>query len=95
MVATDFEKIEKEMIEDLKFPTSEVLIDPVKIKDRTSDLERALSLGNLEHSKIKIYFEDENSCKMVETTVWAVTDKRVILKQSVGIPINRIHSVKL
>ncbi len=95
MVATDFEKIEKEMIENLKFPISEVLTDPAKIKERTSDLERALSLGNLEHSKIKIYFEDEDSCKMVETTVWAVTDKRVILKQSVGIPINRIHSVKL
>ena len=95
MVATDFEKIEKEMIENLKFPSSEVLIDVAKIKERTSDLERALSLGNLEHSKIKIYFEDDTNCKMVETTVWAVTDKRVILKQSVGIPINRIHSVKL
>jgi hypothetical protein len=95
MVATDFEKIEKEMIENLKFPTSEVLNDTTKIKERTADLERALSLGNLEHSKIKIYFEDDSSCKMVETTVWAVTDKRVILKQGVGIPINRIHSVKL
>jgi len=95
MVATDFEKIEKELIENLKFPSSEVLIDAAKINERTSDLERALSLGNLEHSKIKIYFEDDINCKMVETTVWAVTDKRVILKQSVGIPINRIHSVKL
>lgn len=95
MVTTDFEKIEKEMIENLKFPSSEVLIDPERIKERTNDLERALSLGNLEHSKIKIYFEDDMSCKLVETTVWAVTDKRVILKQGVGIPINRIHSVKL
>jgi hypothetical protein len=95
MTATDFEKIEKETIEHLKFPVSEVLIDPAQIKERTSDLARALSLGNLEHSKIKIYFEDDMSCKIVETTVWAVTDKRVILKQGVGIPINRIHSVKL
>ncbi|PBQ34340.1 hypothetical protein CNR22_22035 [Sphingobacteriaceae bacterium] len=95
MVATDFENIEKEMIENLKFPSSEVLNDPAKITQRTADLERALSLGNLEHSKIKIYFEDENSCKLVETTVWAVTDKRVILKQGVGIPINRIHSLSV
>lgn len=95
MTATDFEKIEKETIESLRFPASEVLIDPAQIKERTSDLTRALSLGNLEHSKIKIYFEDDMSCKIVETTVWAVTDKRVILKQGVGIPINRIHSVKL
>lgn len=95
MVATDFEIIEKEMIENLRFPSSEVLGDLSKINERTSDLERALSLGNLEHSKIKIYFEDDVSCKAVETTVWAVTDKRVILKQGVGIPINRIHSLKL
>jgi hypothetical protein len=95
MVTTDFDPIQKEMIENLKFPASEVLADPEKIKERTNNLERALSLGNLEHSKIKIFFEDELSCKMVETTVWAVTDKRVILKQGVGIPINRIHSLSL
>lgn len=95
MVVTDFEKIEKELIENLKFPSSEVLSDPAKIKERDSHLERALSLGNLEHSKIKIYFEDENSCRLVETTVWAVTDKSVILKQGVGIPINRIHSLSV
>jgi hypothetical protein len=95
MMKTDFEKIEKERIANLKFPPSEVLTDPQEIKERKLDLERALSLGNLEHSKIKIYFEDESSRKVVETTVWAVTDKRVILKQSVVIPIARIHSVSI
>jgi hypothetical protein len=95
MVIAGFEKIEKEKIENLKFPASEVLMDLPQINERLSDLERALSLGNLEHSKIKIYFEDDISCKVVETTVWGVTDKRVILKQGVVIPINRIHSVRL
>lgn len=95
MVITGFEKIEKEKIEDLRFPTSEVLLSATEIEQRQSDLDRALALGNLEHSKIKIYFEDDKSCKVVETTVWGVTDKRVILKQGVVIPINRIHSVKL
>lgn len=95
MVNTDFETIEKEKISTLRFPHDEVLKDPVKIKERAADLEKALSLGNLEHSKIKIYFEDDQSCKIVETTVWAVTDKQVILKQGVSIPISRIHSVKI
>ncbi len=93
MVNTDFETIEKEMISSLRFPQEEVLKDPVKIKERASDLDKALSLGNLEHFKIKIYFEDDQSCKIVETTVWGVTDKQVILKQGVSIPINRIHSL--
>ncbi len=95
MVRTDFQEIEKEQIGSLRFPASDVLKDSREIKERSDDLNRALSLGNLEHSKIKIYFEDESSRKVVETTVWGVTDKRVILKQSLGIPISRIHSVGL
>ncbi len=94
MTAT-FEKIEKESIESLKFPNTEVLSDKDLIVERESELNRAMSLGNLEHSKIKIYFEDDSSRKMVETTVWGVTDKRVILKQGVVIPINRIHKISL
>ena len=95
MVLSAFETIEKEKIENLKFPSTEVLTDTEKIKERRAELDRALSLGNLEHTKIKIYFEDDTSCKVVDTTVWGVTDKRVILKQGVVIPIHRVHSVKL
>ncbi|PKH68409.1 hypothetical protein CXF59_03500 [Flavobacterium sp. ALD4] len=86
----DFEIIEKEKIGTLKFPHSEVLEDVSAIKERKNELQRALALGNLEHSKIQIYFEDDKSKKMVETTVWAVTDQSVVLKKGVGIPINRI-----
>lgn len=95
MVLTGFEKIEKEKIENLKFPFDEVLSDESLIASRRVNLARALSLGNLEHSKIRIYFEDDRSCKMVETTVWGVTDERVILKQGLVIPICRVHSVEV
>ncbi len=95
MVATEFQAIEKEQIENLKFPSTEVLSTTEKINERHAELNRALTLGNREHTKIKIYFEDDTSCKVVETTVWGVTDKRVILKQGVVIPIHRVHSVKL
>lgn len=94
-MTTTFEKIEKEKIESLKFPTQDVLMDKEQIKERESELNRALALGNLEHTKIKIYFEDDQSRKLVETTVWGVTDKRVILKQGVVIPINRVHKISL
>jgi hypothetical protein len=92
---TTFDAIEKEQIGTLKFPSNEVLHDAQLITERNSDLSRALSLGNLEHTKIKIYFEDNQSRKLVETTVWGVTDKRVILKQGVVIPINRVHKISL
>ncbi|MBE0393672.1 hypothetical protein [Flavobacterium sp. PL002] len=89
----NFESIEKENIETLKFPHTEVLQDDNAINQRRTELERAMSLGNLEHSKIQIYFEDDFSKKMVETTVWAVTDESVVLKKGVGIPINRILKI--
>ena len=92
---TTFDTIEKEQIGTLKFPNNDVLNDAQLINERNSDLSRALSLGNLEHTKIKIYFEDNQSRKLVETTVWGVTDKRVILKQGVVIPINRVHKISL
>ena len=94
-MTTTFEPIEKEKIEALKFPAQDVLIDTEQIKERESELNRALALGNLEHTKIKIYFEDDQSLKLVETTVWGVTDKRVILKKGVVIPINRVHKISL
>jgi hypothetical protein len=95
MNATAFEPIEKEKIESLKFPQDEVLSDMNLIKEREAELNRALTLGNLEHSKIKIYFEDDISRRLVETTVWGVTDKRVILKQGTVIPINRVHKISI
>ena len=88
-----FELIDKELIASLNFPKSDVLEDKDDISGRKNDLDRALSLGNLEHVKIKIYFEDDMSKKMVETTIWGVTDSRVILKQGVVIPVNRIYKI--
>jgi hypothetical protein len=87
-----FETIEKESIDSLKFPQHDVLDDRTAISQRHSDLRRALALGNLEHGKTRIFFEDNQSKKVVETTVWGVTDNSVILKQGIGIPINRIYS---
>jgi hypothetical protein len=95
MTTMAFEKIEKEQITELKFPSNEVLLDKESILERERELNRALSLGNLEHTKIRIYFEDDQSRKVVETTVWGLTDKRVILKQGVVIPINRVHRISL
>lgn len=89
----EFTIIDKEDIALLKFPQTDVLDDVDEIKTRISEINRALSLGNLEHSKIKIFFEDDESKKIVDTTVWGVTDKNVMLKQGVMIPIHRIYKL--
>lgn len=87
--------IDKENISGLKFPDSDVLTSKDQIKIRLANLDKALKLGNLEHGKIKIIFEDSEGIKQVDTTVWGVTDKRVILKQGAVVPIHRIHEVKV
>ena len=88
------EHIEKEHIRDLKFPELEVLRSKEDIITRARNLERALKLGNLQHSKIKIVFEDTQGIKQVDTTIWGVTDKRIILKHGILIPIHCIHEIK-
>ncbi len=87
--------VSKESIANLSFPAAEVLQSREEIKNRMLDLERATTLGNVEQTKIKIIFEDTESIKQVETTIWATTDKRIILKGGVVIPISRIHEVKI
>lgn len=92
---TSFKEIQKEAVAELQFPDLDVLHDPVAQHERDFELRRALALGNLERSKAKIYFEDDKDLYMVETTVWGVTDKRVILKQGNVIPIKRVHKVSV
>jgi hypothetical protein len=92
-MTVEYQLIDKESIASLHFPNEEVLLEKAAINQRKQDLDRALALGNLEHLKIKIYFQDDSSHKMVETTIWGVTDNRVILKKGVVIPVNRIHKI--
>jgi hypothetical protein len=87
--------VSKESISNLIFPNTEVLKLKEDITNRMLDLERATTLGNVEHNKIKVIFEDSEGLKQVETTIWATTDKRIILKGGVVIPIIRIHEVKI
>lgn len=87
--------IEKEQVAELHFPEMDVLISKEDVVKRSYELERASQLGNGGHIKIKIIFEDTDSVKQVETTVWAVTKDRVVLKHGITIPIRRIHEIRL
>jgi len=90
-----FELVEKESVSALVFPVAEVLAKADDIKLRTADINRAISLGNLEHQKVKIYFEDDKGRKYVNTTIWAVTEDAVVLKQNTVIPIRRIIKLEI
>ncbi len=87
--------VEKEDISHLHFPNEEVLSGQDSIEQRRISLEQAVVLGNTYKGKTKIVFEDTDSIRQIETHIWGLTDKRVILKQGIVIPIHRIHEVTL
>lgn len=87
--------IEKEEVSALHFPAEEILTSERERKTRATSIERAISLGNLEHHKVRIYFADAEGEKRVDTTIWAVTDSAIVLKQHTILPINRILKLEI
>lgn len=90
-----FVPVEKEELSNCLFPQEDVLNKADELKRLKNELNRAISLGNLEHQKVKIYFEDAKKKKIVHTTIWAVTDNAIVLKQNVTIPIRRIYKLEI
>jgi hypothetical protein len=88
-----FQKIEKEEISALQFPSNDVLQNEERKVERSKKLIRASILGNLEKEKCKILFRSSKGHNYVETTIWAVTDKYVCLKGGVAILITAIIEV--
>jgi hypothetical protein len=95
MDINEFVEIEKEEVANMHFPAEEVLLNEKAIELRQEGLDRANSLGNLEHYKVKIYFADEVGEKLVHTTIWVLTDKVILLKQNVVLPIHRIIKLEI
>ena len=91
----EYQLVEKEAVSSLHFPAEDILVKSSEQLERKLSIERAISLGNLEHQKVKIYFSDDHGKKTVHTTIWAVTDTAVVLKQNVILPINRIHKLEI
>ncbi|PRX54689.1 hypothetical protein [Flagellimonas meridianipacifica] len=85
--------IDKENVPFLNFPKEDVLNVKQERSQRCTSLFKAMRLGNLERQKVRILFKDDEGIKQVETTIWGVTNKRVILKKAINLPINRVLSV--
>ena len=86
--------IEKEEVSELTFPRVDVIGTMAKRMIRSSTVLQAMRLGNLDRFKVKIIFEDDEDVKMVDTTIWSVTEKMLVLKAGIMIPVHRVHSVK-
>jgi hypothetical protein len=76
-----------------EFGLDEAILTEEEMLKRREDLEKAMRIGNNDHSKVKIVFETTNGIFHVDTTVWSVTENNVMLKSSNVIPIRCILQV--
>ena len=91
-MSADFEK---EALDGLVFPSDEVLLTAADRSALAKQLDQASSLGNLDKHKVHIKFEDSTGIKTIHTTIWAVTERNVLLKAGRSIPRHRIHAIEL
>jgi uncharacterized protein (UPF0248 family) len=88
-------KLPKEQLNAVKFYKYEVLFNKEQRQQRLQKLQRALILGNIEHVPVMITFQTEDEkLQQVEATVWSVSDKFVLLKGGLYIPIHAITDVE-
>ncbi|WP_347158241.1 hypothetical protein [Pontibacter chitinilyticus] len=87
--------VEKEAIPAFHFPHEDVLTDAEARKKRLWDLNRAASLGNAYHGKVEITFQTADGApKRVDTTIWALDEKFIMLKAACAIPIIAIMGIE-
>lgn len=87
--------IEKEAIPSLHFPQEPIDKSKDQLLILKKKLRRSMILGNVHRTKMRIIFEDEEGLKEVQTTIWAVGDRNIVLKKGVVIPIHRLVDVIL
>jgi accessory colonization factor AcfC len=85
--------IEKELLDSIHFPPQEVLMQSDQIILRESNAKKAIKLGNLFKDKVKVIFEDSEGIKMIQTTVWGMTERYLIFKRGMILPLHRIHKI--
>lgn len=95
MITSSIHRIEKEDVPALHFPAEPVHWSDEHRRLRDGNIARATQLGNLEHTKSRIVFRDNEGLKVVESTVWAFDADNIVLKKGVTIPIARVVEVDL
>ncbi len=91
MEISAYKTIEKEEVSKMSFQND---MNVEQHEELRQQLEQATRLGNGYHSKVSIYFHDDEGPKRVETTIWATGAKYICLKGGVWIPIDHIVEVK-
>ncbi len=87
--------MEKEFLPFLNFYSTDIITEESERIHRSRMLNMAMILGNIFKNKVTLVIHSEEGVCKVSTTVWGITDDRVILKGSISIPIRSILDVSI
>lgn len=85
--------IDTEEIVLLHFPKEDVLFSKDEQASRQLQVEKIAEDEHLKMSTFRILFQDIEGLKAVQTGIWALTQKEVILKKGITIPLQRILKI--
>lgn len=92
---SQYQTIDKMDVANLKWPKEDLNENEEKRNDLLIKLKVALILGNMEKIKCSIYFKDNEGLKRIETTIWSVCEKNILIKSGIWVPIRRIIDIKI
>ena len=77
----------------LEFPKINVLEHKIEQVNEFIRQRKVFFLRNLNKDKFEIFFTDNTGLKRVETSVWTVSEKAIILKNTTVVPFSDIVAV--
>ena len=81
-------------VSNIKFKKDDALSSTYEKRERMKKLISAMKLGNNHKQKVRIHFMNVNDQILeIKAKVWSVTEKYVILRNSIAIPISSIRDV--
>ena len=95
MLPTNARIIPKEQVSSLRFPRQALMLSESERSGILHNMEEATRLGNTEHGKCRIVFQDDEGLKAVETTIWTYDADNIVLKYGMILPISRVVSVEI
>jgi hypothetical protein len=92
---TTAEPIEKERLKQCTFRKPSYRFTDFEIRERNQRLYLAMLLGNNYSSEARIVFNTLEGYKEILSTIWATTEKFILLKGGNTIPLEAIAAVEL
>lgn len=94
MLPPNAQIIPKEQISSLRFPRQPLALSERERTVILKNMAKTTRLGNAEHGKCRIVFQDDEGVKAVETTIWTFDPENIVLKYGMVIPVARVISVE-